>query len=639
VADIFVSYKAEDRARVAPLVKALEAEGLRVWWDAQIGGGEDWRASIQQNLEAARVVIVVWSARSVAPEGRFVRDEASWAQRRGSYLPVKIDAVPPPLGFGEIQALPLTGWKGARSDARYQAVRAAVLARLDREAAAPAPPATKGLDRRLLLGGGALLAAGAGFGAWRLWGGGDDGAAGDATSIAVLPFANLSGDPGQAFFSDGLAEELRTALAQVPEVRVIGRVSSEKFRDTDDLKGAAEQLGVATILTGSVRRSPSTIRIAAQLIDGKTGVERWSQTYDRAPGDVIAVQSSIATAVVAALSPQLGRQVGTVTVGGTRNAEAQALFLRQRQLGITSGSEESVHQRIALLDAAIALDPDFAEATATKGAMLNVLGTYEDQPTAELQAQARTLINRAIRLAPDSAFVRSVNSDALMGELDIRDAVAETERALKLNSNDVRVLSTSARTLSRVYPDRGVALARAALARDPFNSASQTTLSDALHRDRRYREALTAADAALAMSDGTRGDYAKVVALVALGDLPAARAAAASIDRDWQQHTATAIIEAKAGNRDASDAAMAALEKLNNDTLFYQLMQVRAQRGETAAALEALDKALATRDPGMQSLLTDPLADPLRSEARFQAVLAKLFPADAIAAQAQRSTA
>ena len=113
VTDVFLSYKAEDRSRLAPLVEALEANGLSVWWDAHIGGGSDWRESIEQNLERAKCVVVVWSRRSVGPNGRFVRDEATRAQRNGTYLPVRIDKVEPPLGFGETQAISLIHWNGA----------------------------------------------------------------------------------------------------------------------------------------------------------------------------------------------------------------------------------------------------------------------------------------------------------------------------------------------------------------------------------------------------------------------------------------------------------------------------------------------------------------------------------------------
>lgn len=126
--EVFVSYKSEDRGRLHPLVSALEAEGFSVWWDAQIGGGANWQKDIEQHLDGARCVIVAWTKRSVGDEGHFVRDEARRAQRRGVYLPVCLDAVEPPLGFGEIQAIRLVRWKGDRADPRFQSLVDAVRA-------------------------------------------------------------------------------------------------------------------------------------------------------------------------------------------------------------------------------------------------------------------------------------------------------------------------------------------------------------------------------------------------------------------------------------------------------------------------------------------------------------------------------
>jgi tetratricopeptide (TPR) repeat protein len=168
VADVFISYKAEDRRRVRPLVEALEKEGLAVWWDAHVGAGQEWRERIAGELETAKCVIVAWSKGAVGPNGRFVRDEATRALRRGVYVPITLDRVEPPLGFGETQALPLLRWTGDRSDAAYLALLAAVTAVVRGEARQPADTdVDHSPSRRALLVGsaaaGTALAAGAGW--------------------------------------------------------------------------------------------------------------------------------------------------------------------------------------------------------------------------------------------------------------------------------------------------------------------------------------------------------------------------------------------------------------------------------------------------------------------------------------------
>jgi len=146
VSEIFISYKREDEARVVLLVRALEGAGLSVWWDRGLPGGESWRGQIQNALDAAKCVIVVWTHGSVGPAGDFVRDEAAHAKRRGILVPIRLDKIDPPLGFGEIQAIDLTYWKGSTRDPFFQDLRAAVTARL---AGCPVPPA-QGPTRRLI---------------------------------------------------------------------------------------------------------------------------------------------------------------------------------------------------------------------------------------------------------------------------------------------------------------------------------------------------------------------------------------------------------------------------------------------------------------------------------------------------------
>jgi hypothetical protein len=144
--EVFVSYKREDEARVGRLVQALEGTGLSVWWDRGLSGGESWRRQIQAALDGAKCVIVVWTHDSVGPAGDFVRDEAGQAKRRGVLVPVFFDRVTPPLGFGELQAIDLTHWKGNSRDPFFQDLLAAVTAKLDGR---PVPPA-KGPMQRLV---------------------------------------------------------------------------------------------------------------------------------------------------------------------------------------------------------------------------------------------------------------------------------------------------------------------------------------------------------------------------------------------------------------------------------------------------------------------------------------------------------
>ena len=227
-AQVFISYKSEDRARVQPLVAALEAEGFSVWWDAHIGGGTNWQNEIEQHLDAAKCVVVAWTKRSVGNDGHFVRDEARRAQRHGAYLPVCLDPVEPPLGFGETQALLLQGWKGDRADPRFRALVDAVRACLSGERAVAATVHTSEprVSRRVVItsGIGAVVIAGAG--GWALY---KPGAAAAWNRIAVMSFSNMSGDATQAYFSDGIAEELRGALSRVG-MRVIGKACRADYR-------------------------------------------------------------------------------------------------------------------------------------------------------------------------------------------------------------------------------------------------------------------------------------------------------------------------------------------------------------------------------------------------------------------------
>ena len=439
--EVFVSYKAEDRPRLAPLVKALEAEGFTVWWDAHIGGGADWREEIRQHLDAARCVIVAWSERSVAAEGRFVRDEASMAQQAGSYVPIKIDAVKPPLGFGEVQAIDFVGWKGKRSAPCFAALVQAVNAHLEAEArVAPRVVAAQPkVSRRTAIVGGAGALAIAGVGGWALL---KPSSAAASNRIAVMSFDNMSGDPSQAYFSDGIAEELRGALSRIG-LQVIGRASCDAVKDLA-IPAAAAKLGVANILTGSVRRSPETIRIGAQLVNGRDGVEKWAQSYDRAPGDAIKIQTDIAAQVAGALSIALGAaKKAVLTLGGTADAGAQDLYLQARTLRKSADGPDLLRKIMGLYDAASARDPKYGDAYLGKATALEIYGTQFATSPAELAqwlGRSEQSARRAAALMPGSGKVAAMFAAISADRLDFRSALHEFNQALASQPDDTEVV-------------------------------------------------------------------------------------------------------------------------------------------------------------------------------------------------------
>ncbi|UAJ09030.1 TIR domain-containing protein [Glacieibacterium megasporae] len=629
MADLFVSYKSEDRERVAPLVAALEADGVGLWWDAHLGGGAAWRDTIEAELNAARCVLVVWSTRSTGPEGTFVRDEATRALERGAYLPVKLDDVRPPLGFGETQALPLIGWRGDRADPRYVALLTAARAVIagtprPRPAAVPMAAAKSGVDRRLVIGGGVAVAAAGGGGWWALHRGA--GAAQD--SVAVLPFANLSGDPAQAYFSDGIAEELRSALTTIVRLKVAARTSSELVR-SDDAQTAAHKLGVANILTGSVRRGGNTIRVKADLVDGTTGISRWSQMYDRAIGDALAIETGIAESVANALQIALGRaEKLLLTLGGTTNPAARDAFLRGQAHGAKQQTEASLKE----FDAAIAADPNYALARAAHAQATTIIagttlgGAALRVTLAEAEADAR----RAIALAPGLGVPLAMLGFVLENRLDLRGAAAAYASAYRATPGDAGVLRLFADFQSLIgRGDEAIALFGRALALDPLRPNAQAWFGSILLRAGRVDEAIVALRQASArLPDNAAAKLSLALALIAKGGYAEARAVAATLpDGDQYRLTFDAIAAARLGDPVASDRALAELVRRYSDDSQYQIAEIRAQRGESDLAFAAINRAWTLADPGLVDFKTDLLLAPLHADPRFAAWLAKIgFP-------------
>ena len=632
MADVFVSYKAEDRRRVKPLVEALQADGFSVWWDEQIGGGSAWRQAIETELNAAKCVIVAWSKRSVGAEGTFVQDEATRAQQRHVYVPVTIDNIHLPLGFGETQALPLTGWHGDRTDPHYQAVLAAVQRNAGaKRRARPSPMRQPKIDRRTAIAGGAVAAAAAaGVGGWAFL---RSSPASASRSIAVLPFTNLSGDPSQAYFSDGIAEEIRSALNRIAGLKVAGSTSSDAVRN-EDAQTAAKKLDVTNILTGSVRQSPSTIRVSAELIDGRTGLDKWSQDYDRAPGDAIKIQMDIAQSVAAALTATLGDAVrAVISVGGTSNVAAQKLFLKAKAQRPSDDSESGLRAVIGLLDSSIALDPNFADAYAMKARALADLYGYYTVGGRSYEGgfqQSEAVARQAVSLAPKLASAHMALAYVLMSQLDVGRAAIEIERGHALAGGDVNDLLAYAAFLDILGKyDAAIEVSRQVQSRDPLNPAGYGREASSQYDAGRVPQAIQGYRKTLELAPNLLIPRAFLgVALMDAGKFDQAMAEFRKLPPDYLfRLLGESILFERQGNRSASDAAFKRAQQVHGDSAHYQYADIHAQRGEKNEAFASLDRAWEFKDPGLAYMKSDRFLDPLRSDPRYSALLAKMnFP-------------
>src|SRR5688572_13395709 len=349
--DIFLSYSREDRKRAQPIIALLERAGYRVWWDGLLEGGERFSRTTEAALEGAKAVVVLWSKTSTG--SHWVHDEATRGRDRRCLVPVSIDGSEPPLGFRQFQVIDASRGTRTNSPEMQQLLRA--VAACSGRPAEPlsTAPGRIGIGRRTFIAGGATLAvAGGGLAAWQLglFGGGGR----PSNSIAVLPFTNMSGDPAQAYFSEGLAAEVRAELARNPLLQVVAQASSNTFRERGkDAKSIARALGVSYLLDGNVRRSGNLVRVAAELIDGRSGFNAWSESFERPLTDIFAVQSEIASAVGAALSAKVAAAPakgpgGDRPTGGTASVAAYDLYLRGREKFDLGADEASDRAALAL---------------------------------------------------------------------------------------------------------------------------------------------------------------------------------------------------------------------------------------------------------------------------------------------------
>lgn len=626
---VFLSYSRSDEAKARQLAVALEATGYEVWWDALIEGGAAYSLSIESALNSADAVLVLWSAKSV--ESDWVRDEAAQGRERHRLVPLSLDGTKAPLGFRQYQLIDLTHWHGREGAPEVEAIERAIASVAGQKVVRPKPlpPVSR---RALLLAGGGAAAVVAGGGAWLVWDaslGRSGGAA--SLSIAVLPFKNLSGDQSQAYFSDGLTDEIRTALTRINSLRVLASTSSETAsEDQKAPKAIARELGVQFLLSGSVQRAGDAVRIATDLIDGDSGFTRWSDSSIRKLTDIFAVQGEIARTVAEAMSVQVA--TSAPAPGGTRNVAAYEHYLQGRALFNLAKDEGTDRAALADYELAISEDPDFALAHAARSRSLAAFaGEYaKANQLKPLYDEAIAAARRAIAIAPNLAEAYLALGFALFtGKLDLAAARPAYDRAYQLGRGNADVVLLFALYCSRAgRATQATEAVEQAVALDPLNPRAHRAEGSVAYAARRYSDALPPLHRALDLNPKmTFAHFLAGAALTGLGRLQDARKEFEAEPQPEFSYTGLAIVERKLGNDAAAEKAFASLLEKMGDSALYQQAEVLAQWGRDNDALQRLVRAREVGDSGLIYVATDPLLDPLRDDPRFRTFLSALHVA------------
>ena len=404
ISDIFISYSREDQVVARLYAETLEAEGFSVWWDAALRSGEAFDEAIEAALRAAKAVVVLWSPRSVG--SRWVRAEATLADRNKTLAPVIIEPCERPIMFELTQTIDLSHWRGAADDRAWlslvEEVRRFVGLRDTPELAVGAAAPQKPSDGR--------------------------------PSILVLPMINMSGDPEQEYFSDGVSEDIITDLGRVSALSVVSRATAFSYKGKTVAPGQlAAGLGITHILEGSVRKSGSRVRITAQLLDAARDTQVWGERFDRTLDDIFAIQDEISQAIVGALKLKLApAEKQAIEQRQTASAEAYELYLMARQFGRT-GSERLKPLIVRICQRAVDLDPNFGQAWAQIA--IAEAEAYQRVVEGMTYEHALHAAERAVAVSPDLAEAHAAMAEVLLRgpSMDLAAGQPFAETALRLD--------------------------------------------------------------------------------------------------------------------------------------------------------------------------------------------------------------
>jgi TolB-like protein/Flp pilus assembly protein TadD len=663
---VFLSYASQDAEAAQRICEALRAAGIEVWFDkSELRGGDAWDRSIRQQIrECALFVPVISDHTNTRREGYFrlewklaVDRTYTMSERAPFLIPAVIDDTSDsradvPDRFRELQWTHLPG--GETSPAFVERIQRLLademapvqdLAHSSISAVASRAPSAR---RRVGVWPGAMAAAvllALGYLGFERFNATRPSTA-SAASIAVLPLANESGEASQQYFSDGISEDLITALSQFPGLKVIGRSSAFQFRDSkEDSRSIGAKLGVAHLLEGSVQRSGEMVRVSAELIDTADGSAQWSERYDRPYKDLFALQDEITRAVTGALKTKLlpGEHAAAQSEQPpSGNLEAYNALLQGRFYYLR-GTEADYRRAIAFFTQATQLDPRYALAwSGLSNAWTGLSGDFLAGAAAqEAYGKAREAADRALVLSPSLAAAHNARGDLLQrADFDWRGAEVEYRRAQELAPNDAQTMfNLGSQLASYGEMDQAIELTRQGLVTEPLRALGHKALGTYLLGLHRLDEAERALNKAIELQP-TVGHYHVWLAVIEIqrGNAPAALEAARQEPPGEYRDMALAFAQQVSGDQSAADSALRTLIHNYADAVAYQIAEVYALRNDQNATFVWLDRAWSTRDPGILHLLYDPFILRYRDDPRFASFCRKVgLPAPG-AASANKST-
>lgn len=663
---VFLSYASQDAQVARRICEALRAGGVEVWFDqSELRGGDVWDQKIRREVRDCALFIPVISANTASRHEGYFRLEWDLADQRthrmardrAFIVPVRIDGTPdsgtdvpesferaqwshlpggetPPAFVARISHLLSPQQAHAPAQARSPAVAA------PHSPAAPREPAVSRATPRALLVIAAVAVIGVGYLAVDKLIFSKRPAAGSANSsaqptapaesaipeksIAVLPFVDMSEKKDQAYFSDGLSEEMIDLLSQAQDLRVPARTSSFSFRGkSEDIPTIARKLRVAYVLEGSVRKAGNMIRVSVQLTRADTGYNLWSKTYDREFKDIFKVQDEIAAAVVEALKVKLG-PTQPVAAHRSSNPEAYNQYLIGRQF-YQRGDADDWRRASEAFHKAIALDPHYAAAYASLAEAEAYLADVTGDAAALRQAEVDA--EKAVALAPEEAdgyasrgYLRSAFTwDWVGAQADLAKALCLDPASAAIQHNYARLLQSEGRQSEAITAEKK------AIELDPLSSRDWNSLGYYLTENRDYLAAGDALRRALEIQPGSPfGTYHQALLQLLEGQAAEALATSRRIEFEPFRLVGIAMAEYTLKDPKASQQALAELIGKYAQAAAYQVATVFAWRGEKDQAFEWLERAYQGHDGGLTEVKLDPLLDSLRGDPRFKALLRKM---------------